>query len=119
MEITFNSRNSMIMPLDIYLPGPTPYQSDKVVPYKYQASMITDGKDILIPSMSFVINIADVSGVTRSGRVFTMVPPKNVEASVGKKMKVEVSTVNNKPNVVGGSSGDNINSKFDEVLRLI
>ncbi|XP_050916730.1 uncharacterized protein LOC127131882 [Lathyrus oleraceus] len=119
LEITFDSHNSAKSPLVIYLPGPAPYQSDKVVPYKYQATMIRDGKEVPLPFIPFVINIADLSGVTRSGRVFTTVPPRNVEALVGKKMQVEESTVSNKPNVMEESSRANINSEFDEVLRLI
>lgn len=79
LEITFNSRNSAKSPLVIYLPGPTPYQYDKVVPYKYQATIIKDGKEVPLSSMPSVVNIAYVSGVTRSGRVFTTVPPRNVE----------------------------------------
>ncbi|XP_050874907.1 uncharacterized protein LOC127078504 [Lathyrus oleraceus] len=81
--------------------------------------MIKDGKEVSLPSMPFVVNISDVSGVTRSGCVFTTVPPRNVEASVGKKMQVEASTVSNKPDIVEESSGANINSEFDEVWRLI
>ncbi|XP_050877398.1 uncharacterized protein LOC127081158 [Lathyrus oleraceus] len=119
LEITFDSRSSTKSPLVIYLPGPTLYQSDKVVPYKYQATMIKDGKEVPQPSMPFVVNIANVSGVTRSGHVFTTVPPRNVETSVGKKMQVEASTVRNKPDIMEESSRANINSKFDEVLILI
>lgn len=119
LEITFDSRNSMISPLVIYLPGPAPYQSDKAVPYKYQATMIKDRKEVPLPSIPSFINIANVSGVTRSGCVFATVPPRNVKASVGKKTQVEAPIVNNKPDVVGASSGANINSEFDEVLRLI
>lgn len=119
LEITFDSRNSAKSPLVIYLAGLAPYQSDKAVPYKYQATMIKDGKEVPLPSMPSAVNIADVSGVTRSERVFTTVPPRNVEASVGKKMQVEASIVSNKPDIMEDSSGANINSEFDEVLRLI
>lgn len=119
LEIKFDSRGSAKSPLVIYLPGPAPYQFDKVVPYKYQATMIKDGKEVPLPSMPYVVNIADVSGVTRSGCVFTTVPPRNVEALVGKKTQVEASTVRNKLDIVEESSGANINSEFDEVLRLI
>lgn len=47
--------------------------------------MLKDGKEVPIPSLSSILNIANVSGVTRSGRVFVYVPPKRIEdASVGK-----------------------------------
>lgn len=69
----------------IRLVGPTLYESDKVVPYKYNATMLEDGKEVHIPSFSSVVNIVDVSGVTRSGRVFAFVALKRIEdASVGK-----------------------------------
>lgn len=110
LEITFDNRNSAKSPLVIYLPGPTPYQSDKAVPYKYQAMMIKDGKEVPLPSMPSVVNIVDVSGVTRNGRVFTTVPPRNVEASVRKKTQVEASTASNKPDIVDESNEANINS---------
>ncbi|XP_050897129.1 uncharacterized protein LOC127103944 [Lathyrus oleraceus] len=119
LEITFDGRNSIISPLVIYLSGPTPYQSDKVVPYKYQATMIEDGKEVPLPSMPSVVNIIDVSGVTRSGRVFAAVPPRNVKAIVGKKTQVEAPIINNEPDFVEEFSGANINLEFDEVLRLI
>ncbi|KAI5412787.1 hypothetical protein KIW84_057421 [Lathyrus oleraceus] len=54
--------------------GPVPYSSDKVVPYRYNAVALEDGKEVPLPSTS-VVNIADVSGLTRIGHVFS-VPPK-------------------------------------------
>lgn len=69
--------------------------------------------------MPFVVNIVDVSGDMRSGRVFATMPPRNVEAIVGKKTQVNMSIMNNKPDVMGESNGANINSKLDDVLRLI
>jgi hypothetical protein len=54
--------------------GPVPYSSNKVVPYHYNAVALEDGKEVPLPSTS-VVNIADVSGLTRSGRVFSA-PPK-------------------------------------------
>jgi hypothetical protein len=56
-----------VTPLVINLPGPVPYQSDKVVPYKYNAIMIDNGNDVPLPS---IVNVADVSRVTRNGRIF-------------------------------------------------
>ena len=56
-----------------------PYESNKVVPYKYNATMMEVGKEVLIPSFQSVVNIIDVSGVTRSGRVFVVVAPKRTE----------------------------------------
>lgn len=52
--------------------------------------MLGDGKEVLIPSFSSVVNIVGVSGVTRSGRVFAFAAPKRIEdAFVGKQTQVE------------------------------
>lgn len=84
--IAYNGQKSAISPLVIHLEGLTPYEYDKVIPYKYSATMYEYGKEVHIPSLSSVVNIADVSGVTRSGRVFVYVAPKRIEdASVGKQ----------------------------------
>jgi hypothetical protein len=50
--------------------GPVPYSSDKVVPYRYNAIGLEDGKEVSLPSTS-VVSISDVSGLTHSGRVFS------------------------------------------------
>lgn len=85
--IAYNSQKSVVSPLVICLEGPTPYESDRVVPYKYNSIMLEDGNGVLIPSLSSVVNIADVSGVTRSSRVFAYVPPKRIEdTSVVRKL---------------------------------
>ncbi|KAI5425761.1 hypothetical protein KIW84_031544 [Lathyrus oleraceus] len=53
---------------------PVPYSSDKAVLYCYNVMALEDGKEVPLPSTS-VVNIVDVSGLTRSGRVFSA-PPK-------------------------------------------
>ncbi|XP_058724226.1 uncharacterized protein LOC131595775 [Vicia villosa] len=75
MQVKYDSRKTAIAPLVIYLPGPVPYESDKAIPYKYNATFIENGKET--PLLS-VVNIADVSRVTRSGRVFNRTT-ENVE----------------------------------------
>jgi hypothetical protein len=60
--------------LIIKLAGPVPYSSDKAVPYRYNVVALEDGKEVPLPSTSMV-NITDVSSLTRSGRVFSA-PPK-------------------------------------------
>ena len=56
------------------------------MPYKYNATILEDGKEVEIKSLSSVVNIADASCVTRSGRVFAQTPLKTVEVrqNVGK-----------------------------------
>jgi hypothetical protein len=92
-----------------------PYESDKAIPYKYNATMVEDGKEVSIPPLSSVVSIADVSRVTRSGRVFASEPPKKVDdVSVGKQIQNEVVV-----NQSGQSSGVNQKNDTDEVLKLI
>ncbi|XP_050918505.1 uncharacterized protein LOC127135924 [Lathyrus oleraceus] len=113
--IAFNSQKSVVSPLVICLAGHTPYESDIVVPYKYNATMLEDGKEIPIPSLSFIVNIADVSGVIWSCRVFAYVSLKRIEdTSVGKQAQVETPVVQSDK-----SSGVNQKSYHDEVLKLI
>ena len=55
--------------LIIKLAGPVPYSFDKAVSYRHNVVALEDGKEVPLPSTS-VVNIADVSGLARSGRVF-------------------------------------------------
>src|SRR4051812_49625644 len=66
MEVTYNKPKVHVAPLIICLPGPVPYDSDKAVPYNYNATMIKDRQEVPLPTLSSVVNIADVSRVTRS-----------------------------------------------------
>lgn len=77
--ITYNCQKFVISLLVIRLAGPMPYESDRAVPYKYNATMLEDGKEVHIPSFSSVENIANVSDVTRNGRVFASAAPKRIE----------------------------------------
>ncbi|KAI5440708.1 hypothetical protein KIW84_010254 [Lathyrus oleraceus] len=55
----------------------------------YNATMVKDGQEVPLPTTSSLVSIADVTKVTRSGRVFGSVFPKDVEDStVGKKIEV-------------------------------
>ncbi|KAI5444170.1 hypothetical protein KIW84_012694 [Lathyrus oleraceus] len=85
--------------------GPVPYVSDKVVPYRYNAVMLKDGKEVPFP-LTFVVSILDVSGVTHSGRVFSA-QPKSHEDIVKR-------TVVNPADPSGILKEDG-----DEMLRLI
>ncbi|XP_050889100.1 uncharacterized protein LOC127094288 [Lathyrus oleraceus] len=109
IQITYDSRNTSVTPLVINLPGPVPYQFDKVVPYKYNATMIENGNDVPLPS---IVNFVGVSRVTRSGRIFAK---RTEDVAAGKQTHVEI------PFEPVGQS-DNMNPKSDdddEVLKLI
>ncbi|XP_050895005.1 uncharacterized protein LOC127101595 [Lathyrus oleraceus] len=81
--------NRLASPLVIWLAGPIPYEYDKHVPYKYNATMIKNGQEVPLPTANSVVSIADVVKVTRSGRVFGPVSLKVVEyVTVGKKTDV-------------------------------
>lgn len=73
--IPYNGQKYVVSPLVICLEGPMPYDFDKVIPYKYNATMLEDSKEVPISSLSSVVNTADVSGVTRNGRVFASAAP--------------------------------------------
>ncbi|KAI5430266.1 hypothetical protein KIW84_034736, partial [Lathyrus oleraceus] len=70
--------NKSVSLLVIRLVGLVPYSSDKVVPYKYNATMIENGQDVPLPAASSVVSISNVVKVTHSGRVFGHVPPRIV-----------------------------------------
>lgn len=83
-EVTFNSERPAVTPLVICPPGTMPYASEKVIPYKYNATMIEDGREASIPPLTCVGNITNNSRVLRNGRVIHVVFPKKVSASLGK-----------------------------------
>ncbi|KAI5409937.1 hypothetical protein KIW84_055409 [Lathyrus oleraceus] len=114
--------------------GPVPYSSEKAVPYRYNAVAVENGKEVSLPSSS-VVNIADVSGLTHSGRVFSAPskPQADVRGSVDadfveRPIRNAVSTPNPalvvKPSSTlktlasVGQSG-NTKEDCDEMLKLI
>lgn len=112
----------MVSPLVIRLAGPVSYASDKVVPYKYDATMIKDGQEVPLSIANSVVSINDVVKMTRSGRVFSLVSPKVVEDVVVGKKKADVPLVDlvNTPICQSGESSClKVKDDNDEVLRLI
>lgn len=81
-----NNVNRSVSSLFIRLVGSVPYSSDKVVPSQYNATMIKNGQEVPLPVVDSVVNIANIAKVTRRGRVFSLVFPKEVEdVSASKK----------------------------------
>ncbi|KAI5389144.1 hypothetical protein KIW84_074698 [Lathyrus oleraceus] len=126
LVIQYDSSNSnsvsniLVSPLVIRLAGPVQYSSDKVVPYQYNATMIEGGQEVPLPTTSSVVSIVDVTKVTRSGRVFGSVFPKDKEESVvGKKVEVLVADPIGASKGKSGESSDAKANDDDEVLRLI
>ncbi|KAI5436985.1 hypothetical protein KIW84_023200 [Lathyrus oleraceus] len=104
------SKRKVVPTLVIKPAGPFPYVSDKAVPYRYNAVMLEDGKEVLLPSTS-VVSISDVSGVTRSDRVFSALP-KSHENIVKRDVVSSVAPI------LVGQSGI-LREDGDEMLRLI
>lgn len=48
LEITYQSKESVLIPLIISLPGPIMYESDKDVPWRYNSIVLEDGKKVMI-----------------------------------------------------------------------
>lgn len=109
--------NKSVLLLVIWLAGPIPYSSDKVVSYKYNATMIENGQEIPFPIVDSVVSVVDIVKVTRSGRVFNSVFLKIVEdVSVGEKEEVPtVDPISVTPCQSGESSGLKANDA-DEVM---
>ncbi|XP_050889001.1 uncharacterized protein LOC127094184 [Lathyrus oleraceus] len=112
--------NRSVSPLVIWLAGPVPYSSDKVVMYKYNDTMTENGQEVPLLAGNSIVSIADVVKVTCGGRVFGPVSPRVVEdVTIGNKVDVPVVDPINAPTCQSGeSSGLKINVD-DEVLRLI
>ncbi|GAU46908.1 hypothetical protein TSUD_299590 [Trifolium subterraneum] len=120
MEVIYNSQQSSVAPLVICLPGPMPYTSEKAIPYKYNATMIENGHEVLIPALPPSVNIAEVSRVTRRGRVFPPTAQKKYEDPVSEEVREKGRVLS--PDLNKGkdqSSGTIPNSDFDEILELI
>ncbi|XP_050897690.1 uncharacterized protein LOC127104546 [Lathyrus oleraceus] len=102
---------------------PVPYEYDKVVPYKYDATMIKDGQKVPLSATYLVVRIADIFTVTRSGRVFIPVFPKAVENIVVRKKAEVVVPLYDPVNTPIGQSGESSGLKNkddnDEVLHVI
>ena len=57
--------------LDIKMSASFPFKSDKIVQWGYEPTTVVNGVEKLLVNNKVVTNIADASGLTRSGRVFT------------------------------------------------
>ncbi|KAI5421371.1 hypothetical protein KIW84_044984 [Lathyrus oleraceus] len=127
--IRYDGSKQKVSPaLTIKPAGPVPYSFEKAIPYRYNVVAVEGGKEVSLPSSS-VVNIADVSGLTRSGRVFSA-PSKPqastdfVERPIGNAVStpnpafvVKPSSTLITPTSVGPSG--NMKEDCDEMLKLI
>src|ERR1051325_8344354 len=87
VEVEYNGPRVPDSPLVICLPGPVPYNSDKAIPYQYNTTMMENGKEKPLPTLPTIVNIGEIGRVTRSGRVYTPLPPKQpIAPAVGKNL---------------------------------
>jgi len=115
-EIFFDSRKSVAPPLMICMPGLIPSTLEKVVPYKYNATMTESVCETPVLPLPFVGNIAENSRVLRNGRIVPVLFPRKIGAPVIEKTQAkDYGAVKD----VGQSSGTNASSEFDEILKLI
>ncbi|XP_039687954.1 uncharacterized protein [Medicago truncatula] len=108
-----------VVPLVIRLPGPVPYTSDKAVPYKYNATVVEDGKEVpLASSVVMNNNVEGTTAVLRSGRVRPPLFQQKIPAAspADKSIPTDVSPV---VQGVGQSSQSLEDSNLDEILRII
>ncbi|KAI5403814.1 hypothetical protein KIW84_051099 [Lathyrus oleraceus] len=113
-----NNSNRLVLPLVIWLSSQVPYVFNRVVLYQYNATMVENGQEVPLPTTNSVVNIADIAKVTRSGRVFRPVFPKDVE-DVSKKVEVPVVDPVSTPKCQSGESNSLKPNDDDEVLHLI
>ncbi|XP_039686891.1 uncharacterized protein [Medicago truncatula] len=116
LEVFYDSRKSTITPLVICLPGPLPYASEKAIPYKYNATMIEEGREVPIPPLSSVDNIVEDSRVLRNGRVVPIVFPKKIDATINKEVQTKDAGIAKE---VDQPNGAGTSAEFDEILKLI
>jgi len=116
LEIFFDSQRSVVAPLVICLPGPVPYASEKAIPYKYNATMIEDGREVSVPPLPSMGNIVEDNRVLRNGCVIPVVFPKKVGAPVTEEAQAkDFSVVKD----ASQSTRADASSDFDEILKLI
>jgi hypothetical protein len=92
LEIFYDSQKSVAAPLVICLPGPIPYVFEKVIPYKYNATMMEGGREVQIPPLPSMGNIAGDSRVLRTWRVVPLVFPKKASAPTIEDARAEDSS---------------------------
>ena len=93
--------------------GPIPYESQKVLPNKYNATILKDGVEIPIQPFSHVENISEASRVTCNGRVFA--PTFRGDVNTYKKVMENVEP----KKVVGEYSGPALEKDVDNLLKII
>ncbi|GAU37187.1 hypothetical protein TSUD_30520 [Trifolium subterraneum] len=108
LEMIYNSGEPTVTPLVICLPGPMPYTSLRAVPYRYDATMLQDGVETPIPSLTSVDNIADNSKILRSGHILPGTVQGKTSNSIEKTQIPDSSR-----------TAERVYEDSDEVLQMI
>lgn len=85
-----------IQPINICFSGPFSYQSNKVVPLRYDSTAYIGGKSIQF-SKAQIVNIARIGGMTRSGRVFDPKFTPKIASPIITTHKEEIMSTNPSP----------------------
>jgi len=115
LEVVYNSKKPADTPLVICVPGPLSYVSNKVISYRYSPTILENGREIPIPPLASVSNIAGSSKVLRSGRILPTVVQEKISEPVLEPVQVRGP---NKGKGVSQPSGI-VYEDSDEILKLI
>jgi len=115
LEVTYNGAKPAVTPLVICLPGPLSYTSERAIPYKYDATILEDGKEMPLPPLAYMVNIADNNKLLRSGCILPTVMQRKTSAPIVEQVQAQDP---GKGKDVGQSSGNGY-SNCDEVLKTI
>ncbi|XP_050890842.1 uncharacterized protein LOC127096299 [Lathyrus oleraceus] len=121
VEIPYYSRrvvpaNSHPSPIEICMPTPFPYESTEVVPWKYEITVVdkivegSEDGEVMETMNEDTTNIAGMSGMTRSGRIY--MPVFNVTPLVPAKESTVIALAK-EPEVV--QSKDDV--KFSKLIK--
>jgi len=116
VEVNSFNQKPVVTPLVICLPRPMPYASEKAIPYNYNATMLENRREVPIPSLPSVVNIAEDSRVLRNGRVVPTLFPKKASAPVIEQVQAKDSSTTKD---ACQTSRTDTNADFEELLKLI
>jgi len=91
VEINLVNQRPVVTPLVICVPEPKPYASERAIPYNYNATMLENGREVPIPPLPSVVNIAEDSRVLRNGRVIPTLFPKKASTLVTEQVQAKDS----------------------------
>jgi len=116
VKVNFVNQRPVATLLVICVPGPMPYASEKAIPYNYNAMMLENRREVPIPFLPSVVNIAEDSRVLRNGRVIPALFPKKASTLITEQVQAKDLGATKD---VGQASGAHTNADFEELLKLI